>query len=114
MDNLFYRKVRKGFSSGELLKKLLRNKWALLKVGIASALGLFLLFGNHGVVQRFRLQGQKVEMEHKLAAAVADSIRLRSESKALDGDAKAIEKVAREKYGMIREGETVYNVRRKD
>ncbi len=114
MDNLFYRKDRKGFTPGELLKKLLRNKRALLKFGIATALALFLLFGNHGVVQRFRLQSQKADMEQKLAVAAADSIRLRAESKALDGDAKAIEKVAREKYGMIREGETVYKVRRKD
>ena len=33
-----------------------------------------------------------------------------SQSKALDGDKKEIEKVARERYGMVREGEKVYKV----
>jgi cell division protein FtsB len=38
---------------------------------------------------------------------------LQAQSKALEGDRAAIEKVAREKYGMLKEGETVYRVHRK-
>jgi cell division protein FtsB len=34
--------------------------------------------------------------------------RLQTELKALEGDARAIEKAAREKHGMVRDGETVY------
>ena len=48
----------------------------------------------------------------KVAEAEAEGKRLRAEIKALDGDRKAIEKVAREKHGMIHEGETVYKVKR--
>jgi cell division protein FtsB len=33
--------------------------------------------------------------------------------KALEGDKRAIEKIARERYGMHREGETVYKVTKK-
>jgi cell division protein FtsB len=113
MDNLFYRKVRKGIDPRELLRKLLRNKQALLGLIVGLPLSMYILFGSRGIVQRFKLQDQKIELTEKVAEAMADSVRLRAESRALDGDRKAIEKVAREKHGMIREGETVYKVRKK-
>jgi cell division protein FtsB len=49
-----------------------------------------------------------------IRSAEAENKRLQAESKALDGDKKVIEKVAREKYGMVREGETVYKVKKKE
>lgn len=113
MDNLFYRKARKSIDPRELLKKLIRNKQAMFGLLIGLPLAMYVLFGSRGIVQRFRLQDQKLELVQKLAEAQADSVRLRAESRALDGDRKAIEKVAREKHGMIREGETVYKVRKK-
>ncbi|MEK9137212.1 MAG: septum formation initiator family protein [Bacteroidota bacterium] len=114
MDNLFYRKDRRTIDVQALLKKLVRNKRAMLGLLIGIPLVLFLLFGNHGVVQRIKLQSQKAELEAKILQAEAETKQLQAESKALDGDTKAIEKVAREKYGMIRDGETVYKVKKKN
>lgn len=114
MDNLFYRKDKKGFDIRAVLKTLARNKRSVLGVVLGTALALFLLFGSHGIVQRIRLQNQKVELEVKIQLAEAETKQLQAGSKALDGDKKAIEKIAREKYGMIREGETVYKVRKKN
>ena len=114
MDNLFYRKERKKFDTRAWLKKLLRNKRALFALVIGVPLALYLLFGSHGVIQRVKLQNQKEELGVSIRAAEEETKQLQAESKALDGDRKAIEKVAREKYGMAREGETVYKVRKKD
>ena len=114
MDNLFYRKDRKKIDIRAMLKKLSRNKRAMLGIIIGVPLMLFLLLGNHGIVQRIRLQNQKAEVEAKIQQAEAETKQLQAESKALDSDKKAIEKVAREKYGMAREGETVYKVRKKN
>lgn len=114
MDNLFYRKDRKKYDIQATLRKLVKNKRAMLGLVVGVPLALFLLFGNHGILQRVRLENQKVELEAKLQQADLDTKQLQAESKALDGDKKAIEKVAREKYGMIREGETVYKVRKKN
>ena len=114
MDNLFYRKDKRTLDVRALLKRLLRNKRSLLSVLIGVPLTLFLLLGNHGIVQRVRLQNQKAEMEAKIEQAEAETQQLQVEAKALDSDKKAIEKVAREKYGMAREGETVYKVRKKN
>ena len=113
MDNLFYRKDRKKFALPTVLKKLAKNKRAMLGLIVGVPLALFLLFGSHGVVQRVGLQRQKNTLEAKILQAEAETKQLQTQSKALDSDKKAIEKVAREKYGMIREGETVYRIREK-
>jgi cell division protein FtsB len=51
-------------------------------------------------------------MIEKVKAAEEETKRLQSYLKALEGDKKTIEKVAREKYGMARPGETVYKVKK--
>ncbi len=71
---------------------------------------LYVLFNNQGVLQRIRLERQKKEMLQKIQQAEEEQKQLQDQSKALDGDKKAVEKVAREKYGMVREGEKVYRV----
>ena len=113
MNSLFYRKEKKRWDFRGLLKKFLKSRRAVISVVIGVPLILFLLFGSHGIIQRTRLQHQKVDLEMKIQEAEAEAKRLQAESKALDGDKKAIEKVAREKYGMVRDGETVYKVNKK-
>ncbi len=110
MDNLFYRKQRKRFDLKAAAKKLLKNKKLMLVLGVSVLLGSYVVFGNRGILQRIRLQQQKAELEVKIRQAEDETKNLQSQSKALDGDKKAIEKVAREKYGMVREGEKVYKV----
>ncbi len=114
MDELFYRRRKKRVDLHGLARKLLRNKRVIAALVLGVPLALFLLFGSRGIVQRVRLQNQKVDLEAKIREANAETQRLSAELKALDGDRKTIEKVAREKYGMLREGETVYRVNRKD
>jgi len=111
MDSLFYRKEKRSRSKA-FLKRLLKKKRAVLSLIIGVPLVLYLLFGSHGIIQRVKLENQKAELEVEIREAEDQTKRLRAESKALDGDLEAIEKVAREKHGMIRDGETVYKVDR--
>jgi cell division protein FtsB len=108
MENLFYRKKKSPWDLREPLRRLLRNKRLLLLIAIATPLVGYLLFGSRGILQRLRLEHQKVEMEQRIHDAETDAERLKKESKALDSDRAAIERVAREKHGMVRPGETVY------
>jgi cell division protein FtsB len=110
MDNLFYRKHDRKINLWQFLKKSLKNKRAVAGVVVGLPLMIFLLFGSHGIVQRIKLVRARGDLESKIQQAEEETRRLQVESKALDGDKKAIEKVAREKYGMIRDGETVYKV----
>jgi cell division protein FtsB len=75
-------------------------------------LATYLLFDNKGVIARVRLESQKKELEQKILQAEAETKALQAQIKALEGDKKTIEKIAREKYGMARDGETVYRVKK--
>jgi cell division protein FtsB len=113
MDSKFYRKDIHTSQFAKKILALLKNKRFVVRFVIASVVIIYVLFGSHGIIQRVRLTMQKNAMQEKILAAEKDTKRLQAESRALDGDAKAIEKVARERHGMIREGETVYKVNRK-
>ena len=110
MESLFYRKHRTGFN----VARLLRNKKIVAGVLVGLPILSYVFFGSHGIVQRVRLEAQQEELETKIKAAEEETLRLEAQSKALDSDKKAIDKVAREKYGMAREGETVYRVKKND
>jgi cell division protein FtsB len=113
MESDFYRKKKAAPDLRAFLKKLVRNRRLMLVLLIGAPIVLYVFFGPRGIVQRIRLENTKTELEVKIREAEAETQKLQAESKALEGDKKAIEKVAREKYGMIREGETVYRVNRK-
>lgn len=113
MEDLFYRKEKKRPKTLDAVVKVFKNKRMTVRLLLGILVGGYVLFGSHGILQRLRLQYEKQELEHMIKEAEAETKRLQAESKALDGNPKAIEKVAREKYGMIREGETVYKVNKR-
>jgi len=113
MENQFYRKMpssRRLFK--DILKKAFKNKKRTAILLSTIALFLYLMLDNKGVIARVRLESQKKELEQKVLQAEAETKKLQAQIKALEGDKKTIEKIAREKYGMAREGETVYRVKK--
>lgn len=74
----------------------------------------FIFFNNTGVVKYLK---QKKQLDSiKVETQKADSVNeeLRAEIDSLKrGDPAKIERVAREKYGMIRKGEKVYRMKEK-
>lgn len=108
MDESFYRKPRKRFAPNEVLRRIRRNPVRAAVLVIGTIIVGFALFGGRGFIHRFRLEGQKTELEQKIREAEAEQKRLQQESSSLDTNRRTIEKVAREKYGMTRPGETVY------
>jgi len=110
MVDQYYRKS--GPRSGGRFKKLFKNRTVLLTLLIVVPILSFVTFSNKGVLRRFSLEGEKREMQEKIHLAQKEQLHLQEESRLLDGDSRTIEKCAREKYGMIREGETVYKVKK--
>ncbi len=110
MDNQYYRKTKPKLKSW--LNRTLRKKFVLLTLLITLPTLSFMMFSNKGIIQRLTLEREKEAMRIKINQTLQEQQKLQQQSKALDSDPKAIEKVAREKYGMIREGETVYKVRK--
>ena len=112
MDGQFFRKDQSQKTPAKWLKKLWKRKRFRLGILILLPVISFVLFGNRGVIQRMNLESEKKELEAKVVEAKKEQQRLHDLSKSLDNDPKVIEKVAREKYVMIREGETVYKVKK--
>jgi len=112
MDDQYYRKPKPKQSIILWLKKIIGNRRLFVTLLIAIPMVSFVMFSNKGVLKRMSLESDKQAMQDKVQQALREQSQLQRESKALDNDNRAIEKVAREKYGMIREGETVYKVKK--
>ncbi|UCC74547.1 MAG: septum formation initiator family protein [Gemmatimonadota bacterium] len=72
----------------------------------------FAIFGGEYSVFELRsLESLEQERAAELAGTEAEIDSLQAEALLLESDADAIERVARERYGMIRDGETLYRFR---
>ena len=112
MEDLYYRKDRSPRGAVRGAGKFLKDRRLRYALLIALPVVVFMTFSNKGLLQRLHLESQKREIQTRILLAEQEQSRLQDQVKALDSDPRAIEKVAREKYGMIREGETVYKVRK--
>jgi cell division protein FtsB len=110
MDNTFYRKKKpgRGLLKGSLYRIITRG--GLWKFSVLAVIIGYILFGNRGVIQRLHLEAKKIETIEKVQEARKDSVRLREDLKRVSEDNAFIEKIARERYGMIRSGEKVYRI----
>jgi cell division protein FtsB len=110
MDSKYFRKIKKKLAPRSIGELLWANKrWTMF--GVVVLIGLFLVvFAENGLMQRRKLERDRAVLLEKIRIAEDEQKRLREQSGALDGDKKAVEKVAREKYGMVREGEKVYKL----
>jgi cell division protein FtsB len=112
MDGQYYRKAKSKLRIPPSVRKVAGNRAILITLLLAVPALSFIMFSNRGIVKRMSLVAEKEAMQQKVQEAQAEQVRLARLSKDLDKDPRAIEKVAREKYGMVREGETVYKVKK--
>ncbi len=70
----------------------------------------FASFGNKGIIQRFRIESEKKDLEKELESEIQKTSELQKEIDDLKTSDTKIEEVAREKYGMTKEGEKIYKV----
>ena len=112
MDDQYYRKTPSRIAAAAPLKKIFRHKRTLLAALIVVPVISFVTFSTRGVLHRVTPASDKSAMQEKVRGVSREQARLTELSKSLDKDPKVIEKVAREKYGMVRDGETVYKVKK--
>lgn len=112
MDEQYYRKAKARTTFFRWVTNQLKKKNILIVFLIAVPVLSFMTFSNKGLLKRLSLESEKKGMQEKIDAAEAEQRVLKGQSKALESDPKAIEKVAREKYGMLKDGETVYKIKK--
>ena len=69
------------------------------------------LFGDSGLAAKMRAQRNYVAAEVRLRSLRNENAGLRAQVRRLEGDAEAIEEVARNELGLIRPGEMLFVVK---
>ncbi len=111
MEGQYLRRIQRPRWLQGITKKVFKTRRRAAFVIVGVVLASYVLFNNRGIIARIRLEHQRHVMIDKVKAAEDETKKLQAYLKALDGDKETIEKVAREKYGMARPGETVYKVK---
>jgi cell division protein FtsB len=70
----------------------------------------YAVFGKKGILQRVELEMENNELKQKLKDEQEKTLYLQKEIEDLKNSLKKIDEVAREKYGMVKEGEEIYKV----
>ncbi len=98
------RKIRRRFRP----KPLTTRRKILLACAVAIPVLAIFTFGNRGILKRAELELRADELNRQLYQErhVGDSLRAAVER--MQRDTAAIERIARERYGMARPGETIY------
>lgn len=112
MDIRFYRSGDTKRWLKSIAKSASSNKRRTGLVLAATFVLLYLTFDNKGLVARIRLEMKQKEMAENVREAEHQMQALKAQIKALEGDKKTIETIAREKYGMTRPGEKLYRVQK--
>jgi len=86
-----------------------RRKFFLYLVILLLILS-FAVFGKKGILQRVELEMENRDLKEKLKAEQEKTLMLQKEVEDLKTSDRKIEKVAREKYGMVKEGEEIYKI----
>ncbi len=68
---------------------------------------IFLVFSDHGILKRIKLEVDNHSLQESINEQKRVNDSLGNRIRALQEDTLEIEKIAREKYGMVKPGETV-------
>jgi cell division protein FtsB len=80
--------------------------WFLGMVGLSAYYALF--GGEYSALETLRIRREAADAELLLAQLAVERDSLTARVDALEGDARTLETLARESFGMIREGEVLY------
>jgi cell division protein FtsB len=79
--------------------------------GVTALLLLSALFGEQGFLKVRHLENERAELEEKVAVLEGETRSLRGEIRGMRSDPFLYEKAARERLGLVKPGEVVYDFR---
>lgn len=98
----------------QLLNPLRWRKGFLFFILIGFLVVWFLFLDTYSLWTSYRLSERKDELKAKTEQLKVETARLKEKIQDLKQNPELLERIAREKYGMKKKGETVYKVREKD
>jgi cell division protein FtsB len=96
--------------SKNIVKYIYHRRKFFIYLLILVAILSYAVFGKKGILQRVELEMENSQLKEKLKSEQDKSLMLQKEIEEIKTSDKKIEKVAREKYNMVKEGEEIYKV----
>ncbi len=93
-----------------ILRYIYHRRKFFLYLLVVLAILSYAVFGKKGILQRVELEMENRQLKEKLKTEQDKTLMLEKEIEELKTSDKKIEKVAREKYGMVKDGEEIYKV----
>ena len=77
---------------------------------IGLSLVIIFVFGDHGLLKLYKIKNERKLIQNKIANLRAEREILKNEKIKIENDLDYIEKIAREKYKMVKPGEKIFKV----
>ena len=109
MRKRFYKKSFKQNKPAPLLifqKQFLKGLVFL----ICFSLFIVFIFGDHGLLKLYKIKSKRQIVQKKIVALREEREKLKTEKIKIENDLSYIEKIAREKYKMVKPGEKIFKV----
>ena len=71
---------------------------------------IIFIFGDHGVLKLYKIKNERKIIQKKIAQLRDEKEILKNEKSRIENDLDYIEKIAREKYKMVKPGEKIFKV----
>ncbi len=101
----------KEYSLGKnIVRYIFQRRKFFVYLLILLAILSYAVFGKKGILQRVEVEMENRQLKEKLRTEEDKSLMLQKEIEDIKTSDKKIEKVAREKYNMVKDGEEIYKV----
>jgi|TARA_B100001741_G_C16432033_1_gene541384 cell division protein FtsB len=77
---------------------------------ICMSLVIIFIFGDHGLIKLYKIKTQREKVQNHIAQLRQEREKRKEEKNKIENDLDYIEKIAREKYKMVKPGEKVFKV----
>lgn len=109
MKQTFYkRKLRSSKSSS--ISFIQQQFFKGIVLLICFSLIIIFIFGDHGILKLFRIKNERKIIQKEISELRIQKGKLKNEKIKIESDLDYIEKIAREKYKMVKPGEKIFKV----
>ena len=77
---------------------------------IFFSFAIIFIFGDHGLLKLYNIKNERKIIQKKIAQLREEKEILKNEKSKIENDLDYIEKIAREKYKMVKPGEKIFKV----
>ena len=109
MRKKFYKKSFKQNKPGTLLIFQKQFFKGLVFLTCFSLIIVF-IFGDHGLLKLYKIKKERQMVQKKISLLREEREKLKTEKIKIENDLSYIEKIAREKYKMVKPGEKIFKV----